>query len=259
MFNEVLPNTLNPFCPEPSTLGKDQSLTNVKRHLDVPTIRQQASTLLYKHISLKNRGFFARWIGVFFMIGILGKSILFQTALAHDISAQGICFSIQEEDMKDFMIRQMRKKSIQKNIKEAFQHSIEQSVIQKKVSRLTRVVVNKTYFVDPTQMIDQQMIPNSPKKINPFDRVTFRKTLIFVDANDSDQMNWLKKGLTKWENNTVILVGGSLLEAQKTLGQKVFVDQTGELADYFHLKHVPAIVKESIEKKQWQVKEIQIN
>lgn len=190
---------------------------------------------------------------------VIGQGILFQTALAHDMGAQGVCFSIQEEDMKSFMIRQMQKKNIQKIVQHAFKKSMTQSFVQKRKSYLPRAVTSRTYFVDPTQTIDQQMIPNSPKQINPFDQVTFNKTLIFVDANDLDQLNWLEKGLTKWKKNKVILVGGSLVKTQKTLGQQVFVDQTGELADYFHLKHVPVVIKENIEKKQWEVKEIKIN
>jgi len=118
--------------------------------------------------------------------------------------------------------------------------------------RFTPTNVSRVYFIDPTQTINHQ-------PINPFDRITYRKRLVFVDTDDKAQLAWLKQFLTKWENNTVIIVGGSVGKTQKTLGQRIFADQTGEFADYFHLTHAPVIAKENFEKKQWQVEEIKID
>jgi len=118
----------------------------------------------------------------------------------------------------------------------------------------------RTYYIDPSvKRNDALFSTNEIGLINPFNNVTYHKKLVFLDANDHQQLHWFKAYSTQHPKTIhLILVNGDVVSVSKQFKRRVFFDQHGKLSDYFQLKHVPVIISEDFKQKKWRVKEINI-
>jgi conjugal transfer pilus assembly protein TraW len=113
--------------------------------------------------------------------------------------------------------------------------------------------------------------------INPLDHMSWSGRLIFIDARDKEQVQWLQKELVYLEENQVkevnanastdkatgentntkiILTGGKPFEIENMLDRKVYFDQFGELTGKFNIQNVPAIAEQ--DGKMLKITEIDI-
>lgn len=87
-----------------------------------------------------------------------------------------------------------------------------------------------------------RLIAQAGTSINVLQRMPFYKPhLYFFNADDKAQMIYAKR-IQVTSNTKLILVAGSVVDAQKTLNQKVYFDQGGKLSSTFGIKQVPAHV-----------------
>jgi hypothetical protein len=254
---DMLPNTLITFGPEPYIHPNASSRIKQAQNPKTPRIRQQLipkkvilslTRLVYKYFSLSK----SFWCCGHF-VTLVGLNVLFSVTYAHDVGARGKCFMIKEEDFQTFIIRRLSQKDIQKKIKADFQLQLTRALVSH--TALRRATKARVYMIDPTVQTAQK------GSINPFDYVTYDKALIFLNADDGKQKDWLNEFLKKdlTQPIKIILVGGHALTLQRHLNRQVFVDQDNTLTDYFQLKHLPAVVIEDKHIKKWRVSEVLIS
>lgn len=202
------------------------------------------------------------------------KPILFLTLLmmstiaiqAKNLGTLGKTYPIVE---KNFIVFMKEKAALffQSDQKSKLEKAMQREV-QRKADRptpafhLTRTEHPKEYTVDPNIQWPQK------GSINPFDQMTYSKMLVFIDGDDLSQMKWFdsfrKKALKEmFEHQSIrgyhlILTNGSIQTNQDYFKTRVFFDQGGKLAQYFHLEHVPVIIFEDKDFRKWRVREMTI-
>lgn len=118
------------------------------------------------------------------------------------------------------------------------------------------------FYVDPSITINQDIysekgdfIAKKGTVINPFDRITFKKVLVFFNADDQKQVEWVKNNYAKYQHVKFILTGGSVKEASQLFGNVYFDLQAG-LSQKLALQHVPSVVEQ--QDRQWRITEVGI-
>ncbi|WP_323810889.1 type-F conjugative transfer system protein TraW [Sphingobium baderi] len=107
----------------------------------------------------------------------------------------------------------------------------------------------RSWDFDPTVTIERDLrdakgilIAAAGQKINPLDFVTPRQQLVFVDGDDSEQMDWATSRYTESQAK-IILVSGSPIDAMTKRQRRFYFDQQGRLTGRFGIRHTPAVVK----------------
>lgn len=115
---------------------------------------------------------------------------------------------------------------------------------------VTMASKSRTVYYDPTFVVEENITDDSGRilvaagtTINPLDRVSLSRPLVFFDARDKNQVAFAKRyldgraGLAK-----PILVGGSYFDLMKQWQTPVYFDQQSALIRKLGIRHVPAIV-----------------
>ena len=97
-----------------------------------------------------------------------------------------------------------------------------------------------------------ELVAKKGEVVNPFEKITYKKTLIFFDADDKAQFSWVEANYKKYQHVKFILTGGSVKDATNLLG-RVYFDWKGALTKKLHLEHVPSVVEQK--GLQWQITE----
>jgi len=116
----------------------------------------------------------------------------------------------------------------------------------------------RTYYIDPSVKRNDMLFSSKEiGSINPFDSITYHKTLVFIDADDTTQVKWFKEFSTQHTKPIhLVLVGGDVVSASKQFKRRVFFDQHEKLTNYFQLKYVPVVIQEDKTQEKWRVQEI---
>jgi conjugal transfer pilus assembly protein TraW len=169
----------------------------------------------------------------------------------------------------------------QKEMQKIARKSVEEP---KPLSGIGRASKTITHSFDPSYVLDEDIILPCGKVlhragtvINPLDHMSWSGRLIFIDARDKEQVQWLQKELVYLEENQVkevnanastdkatgentntkiILTGGKPFEIENMLDRKVYFDQFGELTGKFNIQNVPAIAEQ--DGKMLKITEIDI-
>ena len=116
---------------------------------------------------------------------------------------------------------------------------------------LPRVKKAKSFLVDMSYTLDTD-IPDGKGGIlyprgysfNPLDYVPFRETLVVINAEDKEQVEWFKKSPYAGRFDTKLLITkGSFVDTIKTVKQAAFY-AAGKIVDRLQLKAVPSVVRE---------------
>jgi conjugal transfer pilus assembly protein TraW len=93
-------------------------------------------------------------------------------------------------------------------------------------------------------------------QFNPLDYVPFNQTLVVIDGEDPDQVDWLKASpLVKRPDTLILLTGGAFSEIGQGLGRAVFY-ATRQIVKRFQLKAVPSVIRR--DGRMMEVEEIEI-
>lgn len=195
---------------------------------------------------------------------VLAGLLLFcQGAFAKNIGQYGQVFQVNEEDIRQIIMKRLE--SMQQSGELTYvQREIEQRVaehtIRPKPLTLTTTSKPKTFYIDPTVIVSQNLwtpngllIAKEGTRINPFERIHYLKTLFFFNADDTRQVAWVKKHYTDYNHVKFILTGGDVRVAAELFG-RIYFDVNGLISTKLHIKHVPSIVNQ--EGLNWQVREI---
>lgn len=174
--------------------------------------------------------------------------------ISDDLGTVGPQWPIQETDMLDAILARAREKQNNGEAAKLEQHMREQAqgyATAPPSLNLPRAAQDRRTAFDPSVYVPSDIKDASGRvmiaagtSVNPLQHFAFDETLLFVDANDPDQVVWLKQRLGGRPDpaQRVILTGGSPTSLAEQLKQQVYFDQNGALAKKFGIGAVPATV-----------------
>lgn len=196
---------------------------------------------------------------------LIGLGLSF-SVLAKNIGNYGQVFSIAEEDLRDFIRRRLQftdKSGELAKAKKAIQHRVSAKVLRPTALNLPTTTTPKRFQVDPTVIVNHDIfthkgirITQKGMRLNPFDHVSFKKTLFFFDADDKAQVDWAKANYQHYAQVKFILTGGEIAKAAEIFG-RIYFDLGGSLCKGFHIEHVPSVVNQ--EGRVWVIEEIGVH
>jgi len=193
---------------------------------------------------------------------VLILMVFFSHASFAQTFVHGSVWPVLERNMAELL--QMRAAQLNtREIKEQWQHRAKQYSDRPSAVALPRAVKSSHHEYAPIAHAYQDikdneghLIAQAGTSINVLARMPFyHPQLYFFNADDKAQMIYAQH-IKVTSNTKLILVAGSIGDAQKALNQKVYFDQGGKLTATFGIKQVPAHVyrKENV----LQVREIKI-
>ena len=168
----------------------------------------------------------------------------------------GSTYSIAEQSLLDIIMTKLnglKEHGLIAKEQQAMQEVVKSTLLRPaRVLGLKRTDTPRSFYYDPTITLNEDLrsakgkiIHQAGTKLNPADFIPFKKTLIFLDADDTAQVDWFKTwSANTRENYKVVLVGGPILTVMKDWQQQVYFDQEGRLTQRLGIKQVPAIVRQ---------------
>ena len=185
---------------------------------------------------------------------------------AKNLGNYGQVFSIAEEDIRDFMMRRLQfmdKSGELAQAQKEIQSRVSSHVLRPTPLNLPTTLRPKRFHVDPTVIVnhdiftsDGMRIAQKGTRLNPFDHVSFRKTLFFFDADDKKQVKWVKAHYQNYDHVKFILTGGEITKAADIFG-RIYFDLGGNLCKRLHIEHVPSVVRQT--GHVWVIQEIGVH
>lgn len=120
--------------------------------------------------------------------------------------------------------------------------------------RLPRAARERVRYFDPTLVVPGDirdhrghLIHAAGATVNPLDHMTLSKELVFFDADDEDQAEWVRARIeaTGAARIRAIATHGAVLERMREWGVRVYFDQRGRLAEHFGITALPTRIRQA--------------
>lgn len=188
-------------------------------------------------------------------IKLLAALILFSNlCFAKNFGLQGTTYHILEEDLLKVINRELihlEKTGKMNELNEQFsKKALESANRPKSVDGIIRTITPTRREIDPSQTLDTdailpngQVIARAGSKINPFDRMTMTKHIVFINGDDEEQVSWAI-GYAKLHRTKIVLIQGEPFKLAKKESLQFYFDQSGFLSTKWNIQQVPAVVKQ---------------
>ena len=178
-------------------------------------------------------------------------------AYAKNIGVYGQVYPIAEPDLLAFI--HQRLETLQENgqlakMEEHFKANVTEHTLRPTpVAGISTASKDRTFYYDPTFIAPESIynqegvaIVKAGTKINPFDHMTLKEVLLFINADDPAQIKWVKQQKEQFAFTKIILVQGNIKTASTddNLG-RIYFDQDGILCKKLNITQVPAVVMQS--------------
>lgn len=167
---------------------------------------------------------------------------------AKDFGIEGHTYEIIEEDILKFIERKLAQVDLKKLNQEMKTKTTEYVNRPTPVKGITRATESKITYYDPTYILQEdikdhegRLIHKAGKRINPLEYLSLGENLIFIDGDDSEQVD-LALTLNAVGKTKIILVKGSPIELQRKNKIWVYFDQAGMITRKLGITEVPAFV-----------------
>jgi len=174
---------------------------------------------------------------------------------AKDCGVVGEVYPIAEEDFVVFIKKQLntmkgtpKYNQLQQRLKDGIDQKVDRP---HPVEGVSVTQTPKTFTIDPSIVLSDPLVNTQGKvivpagtKINPLSKVTLHSVLLFYNADDVAQVDWVNEKLKQFPHAKLILVGGSVHSQVEAFKQPVYFDQEGRLTTYFKITQVPAMVQQ---------------
>ena len=189
---------------------------------------------------------------------VLLTSLVFASTqiVAMDLGVIGNTYQIAEQDaveqIKEKLVKMQQTGELQKIEQESIKKSINSLKNPKSNDSLIVATKKSSKLYDPTQTFNEEvraedgtLISPAGRKVYPLDYVKLSKTMVFFDGRDKEQVEAVKKLISK-EGLKVkpILTGGSWFDISKEWKRQVYFDQGAYLTKRLTIEEVPAIVSQ---------------
>ncbi|PHM59558.1 type-F conjugative transfer system protein TraW [Xenorhabdus ishibashii] len=189
------------------------------------------------------------------------------SALAKELGAVGNVWKIKERNLTTVMQERLAKKFENKSeeeIQDELRKRVEERAIRPdRVEGITKATKTVIKYFDPSFTVTKDLTDHNGvvfarkgQIFNPFDMSGFTQTLIFIDGDDIEQLNWVNNFKPKTLRSKIILVNGNIKDTETQLKKKVYFDQLGELTKRFNIQYVPSIIESAPDEKKLKITEI---
>ncbi|MBK5145543.1 type-F conjugative transfer system protein TraW [Budviciaceae bacterium BWR-B9] len=172
---------------------------------------------------------------------------------AVDLGVWGDLYPVVEEDMLSAIHNRLSvmEKSGELAQKQAeFTERVKENSLRPvPVEGISRVQENQTHYFDPTFTVSQDIADHKGtvfavkgNRINPLESVPFNHTLYFINGDDPEQVEWMKRQEPKTLAFSIVLVNGNIKTATEALSTRIYFDQGGTMTRKFGITAVPARV-----------------
>lgn len=193
-----------------------------------------------------------------FFLLIIIISLFVDLAYADNFGVRGSIYTIAEPDMlfgihskllamqKDGELNKIKKLVIKRSLSHILRPA---PVIG--VSDLKGDMKPHSHLYNPSILLSHDIrIGNHVFKagtvVNPLNNVNIDEKLIFINADNIIQVQWVKRKISDYEKLgerfKIILVQGNINDSAKSFNHRVYFDQYGKLCRTFDIKHTPTLV-----------------
>ena len=177
-----------------------------------------------------------------------------KTLEAKDFGVHGQLYEIKEKSILE-QISQSLNQAKKDGRLALFQESIKKNMMKSVNSPrgngvLSAAQEGRTWLHDPSVSLDHDLKDQNGKvfyhaytKVNPLHKINMSKTLRFIDARRSEELNFALSELKKRKGKVkIILTNGKIISLMKKIKTRLYFDQKGFLVKKFGIKHTPAMV-----------------
>jgi conjugal transfer pilus assembly protein TraW len=173
---------------------------------------------------------------------------------AANLGVLGQTYEIKEQNFLEYIEQKL--KGMQANgewqkLEVQFKKKVEAQIERPAPIALPRARENKSHLFNPTieapydiHDMNGQLIVSKGTAINPLDKIRLSSVLLFLNADDEEQVKWALEESQKADRVKLILVSGSIKSATETFKQAIYFDLNGFLIKKFHIKALPAQVEQ---------------
>jgi conjugal transfer pilus assembly protein TraW len=186
-------------------------------------------------------------------ISLLGLSF---TAKASSLGAIGETFPVAERSFLSLI--ESRLKGLADSgeldaVKEQWINQVNEHAHRPTPCGLPRATVARTHHYNPSVTLGQdikdhegRVLMRAGTHVNALDNLYgYQPHWIFFNADDKAQIAWAKNLLNQDKKAKVILTGGDIGDAERTLNVEIFFDQASRITQQLNIQHVPAEVTRS--------------
>lgn len=185
-------------------------------------------------------------------------------AIAKNVGVIGPVYPIAETDFLQWVQTRLQEKTQSGEL--AHWQAMQAQTLQQYADRptpvtgLTPAQQTRSWLYDPTLTLTQEAgeapLPVGTH-INPLDRVTWTKTLLFYDADDAAQVAWAIQMEQQLKGQIIfVLTQGSVVEQTQEFKKPVYFDQGGQLVQRFGITYIPAYITQA--GKQLRITEVKL-
>lgn len=182
---------------------------------------------------------------------LLSLFLLAGAGQAADLGTWGDLYPIREESMLQLITRRLaalqQSGALGQRMQDFQARAVAHSERPAPVPGIGRVEKMTTRRFNPAVTLSADIRDNAGRLIaakgqvfNPLTLVPFRETLYFINADDPDQLAWVKRQVPSTPMVKIILVQGNIPETSQALDTRIYFDQGGALCQRFGLTRVPA-------------------
>lgn len=203
------------------------------------------------------------WAGFRLIVCWAVLSVCFE-AQAEDLGQVGRSWPIAERDLSEVIIGRLREKEASgelARLHERMRARARATVREPRTLGLPRVKTPRSFLFDPSVTVPYDLADHSGKvfyragqRVNPLVHRSLTRRLVFLDGNDSAQLDWLRRELVQAGAVKLVLTGGSPEAVGKAVQRPVWFDQDGSLVKTFGIAAVPAVVAQ--EDQQLRIREV---
>ena len=111
--------------------------------------------------------------------------------------------------------------------------------------------VPRQWFFDPTITVGEDLRDNEGRlihaagtRVNPLEIMGLTQKILFIDGDDTDQVEWALAQRREAGRAKIVLVGGAPLELMENHKIPFYFDQRGLLTSRFQITQVPASIEQ---------------
>ena len=201
------------------------------------------------------------------LLSIFLMLIISTNVSAKELGVIGNVWKIKERNLIEVMKERLSQKfnnQTEDEIKKELQQQVEEKALRPDpVMGIIKAKETIIRYFDPSFTLTKDISDNNGvvfarkgQVINPFDITNFTQTLIFIDADDMEQVNWVRNFQPKTLRSKIILVNGNVRDTEILLDKQIFFDQMGELTERFDIRKVPTIIEQENGEKKLKITEV---
>lgn len=187
---------------------------------------------------------------------ILIVSVFFALpATAKNLGVFGKVWEITEPDMLEQMmgkLQSMQESGELDRLNKEAQERAKAYTKRPTGKELPRAEVLRTHYYNPSVTLpeaikdaDGRILYPPGTTVNPFDYMSLTRTLVFFDADDLTQKEWVWAMIKESPASYVtIMTNGPVIDVMKEWETRVYFDQRGVYVSKFEIESLPAVVRQ---------------